>query len=414
MNNDYTIRRVEHPGEADELLQLFNGIFHPEKVGDFAYTLFHHFPGMKQEYWYVACDNKSGNIVSSFALLPWIWECEGVALKAGEMGIVGTHPEHRKRGLLKRLATEMSATLEEEKYDLSVIQGIPGFYHRFGYYYAVPLENHINLPLHIIKDKEEKEVFSFRLGDVKDIPFFLEQDRVYRSLYDLGCVRNELCWKYLLTKSKETEYGSDIWIMEKEKGPEKYYIRIPGQGFGEGLIVSECSEDITCEAMESVLRFCKKKALEKKLPYIRLNLHNESPLGQFARYLGVKRGTPYAWQIKIPDIPRFLKTITPVLEKRIQSSSFRNYTGTIRFDFYSFGVDCSSKGGALESVHPAKGECELVFHLPTDLVPALFLGHRSWHVFRENRPDIFPNSVKSAMLVDTLFPGIRSWIHEQY
>jgi predicted acetyltransferase len=164
MNNDYTIRRVEHPGEADELLQLFNGIFHPEKVGDFAYTLFHHFPGMKQEYWYVACDNKSGNIVSSFALLPWIWECEGVALKAGEMGIVGTHPEHRKRGLLKRLATEMSATLEEEKYDLSVIQGIPGFYHRFGYYYAVPWKITSTSPSILLRIRKKRRSFPSALG----------------------------------------------------------------------------------------------------------------------------------------------------------------------------------------------------------------------------------------------------------
>ena len=31
MTNDYTIRRVENPGEAEELLTLFNGSFHPEK-----------------------------------------------------------------------------------------------------------------------------------------------------------------------------------------------------------------------------------------------------------------------------------------------------------------------------------------------------------------------------------------------
>ena len=222
MDNTYIIRRIESPGEAKQLEDFFNEIFHPEKVGDFANALLRHFPGMKNENWYVACEKAAGQIVSAFALIPWTWEFEGVTLKVGEMGIVGTQKDHRKKGLMNRLEAEFSTTLEQEKYDLSVIQGIPGFYHRYGYYYAVPLENHINLPLYLVRDTEEEEPYTFRPGETKDIPYFLDQDRLYRSVYSLGCVRSELCWEYLLIKSKETIYGSEIWIMEQEKNKDQF------------------------------------------------------------------------------------------------------------------------------------------------------------------------------------------------
>jgi predicted acetyltransferase len=74
---------------------------------------------------------------------------EGTKLHVAEMGLVGTQENHRGRGLMRTLNREFDKTLDEEKFDLAVIQGIPGFYHQFGYHYAIPLENHINMPLHI-------------------------------------------------------------------------------------------------------------------------------------------------------------------------------------------------------------------------------------------------------------------------
>ena len=87
---------------------------------------------------------------------------------------------------MRILNKEFDKTLNEEKFDLAVIQGISGFYHRFGYYYSLPLENHINTPLHLIQDEQENDYYSFRLTGVDDIPFLLQEDHTYRKNFSIS------------------------------------------------------------------------------------------------------------------------------------------------------------------------------------------------------------------------------------
>jgi len=116
---------------------------------------------------------------------------DGIRLKVAEMGLVGTHGEHRGRGLQKLLNREFDRTLEEEQFDLAVIQGIPGFYHKFGYHYAVAMENHIVLPLEKIPDAFHNSNYTFRLACQDDIPFLMKEDETYRSRYLVSSVRSE-------------------------------------------------------------------------------------------------------------------------------------------------------------------------------------------------------------------------------
>ncbi len=376
--------------------------------------MFHYLPGMENNYWFIAEENKTGRIVSAFALIPWTWEMEGISCKVAEMGIVGTLEEHRGRGLMRTLNGEFDQKLEEEGFDLAVIQGIPGFYQQFGYSYAIPLENHINLPLHVIPETKEQDVYMLRLAGEKDIPYLMQEDVRYRASYALSSFRDVAHWKYLLTESLKTEYGSEYWIMEHKEKAEKFYCRIPGEGFGTGLIVSEISEDIIFDALSSLFAFCKQQAGEREKPYIRLNLHNDSLAGRMAVSMGAKQGRPYAWQIKFPDVIRFLRTIAPVLEQRIQASCFKDFSDTFRLDFYKTAVDLIWKDGRLESVRAGEGESQHTFSINADLFPALCLGHRTWQELRYIRPDIFPNSERSALFIETLFPSRTSWIYEQY
>jgi predicted N-acetyltransferase YhbS len=414
VNNNYIIRRANSARDAEKLQILFTKVFHPDDVGTLAAIMFNHLPGMENKYWFIVEDKTTGIIISAFALIPWVWELEGLRLKVAEMGIVGTLEEYRGQGLVGVLNEEFDKTLAEENFDIAVIQGIPGFYDQFGYSYSVPLENHINLPLHVISQGEKKEAYTFRLAGVGDIPFLMKEDESYRAYYSLSSFRDEAHWKYMLTEGLKTEYGSAYWIMEDKEKLGKYYCRIPEEGFGTGLIISEISENIGVEALKSLFSFCKEKAIAQDKPYIRLNLHNHSTAGRMAISMGAKEGTPYAWQIKIPDIIRFLRTITPILEKRIQTSSFKDFSGKFRVDFFKTGVDMIWRNGALKNIKPGEGECQMTFSINPDHFPALSLGHRRWQELRYIKPNIFPNSGSSALFIETLFPSKPSWIYEQY
>lgn len=413
LTDTYRIRRAESSDDAKRLHVLFSNVFHPEEVGTLAETMFHHLPRMKHKYWFIAEETQTAEIVSAFALIPWTWEMEGIKLRVAEMGIVGTQAKHRGQGLMRRLIEDFDKTLDAEKFDLAVIQGIPGFYHRFGYHYALPLENHINMPLHLIPEAPENGAYSFHRARVADIPFLLQEDQIYRDHYSIATFRDEANWKYLLTHSLNTEYGSDFWIMKHQDNPH-FYCRIPKQGFGSGLILSEVSENITYEALGHLLVFCKKLADERKKPYIRLNLHPESTAGQMAMSMGAEQGKIYAWQIKIPNVLRLLNSMRPVLEKRVEASSFQKFSGTLRLNFYNMKIDLRWVEGGLENVFPGEGDCMDTFSINADLFPALCLGHRTWREIKYIRPDISPSSGKSRLLIETLFPPRKSWIYEQY
>jgi len=426
MRSKYKIRRAGSPDDAKKLHDHFNYIFHSEVVGTLAETIFAHLPGMENKYWFMAVDEDSSEIASAFALIPWTWEVEGLKLKVAEMGIVGTRERHRNKGLMAILNKEFDATLEEEGFDLAVVQGIPGFYRRFGFHYSIPLENHIDIPLHLVPHMAADETYKFRLAETEDISFLVREDERYKKSNFLSVFRDEANWNYLLTYSQKTEYGSEFWIMEDQKTEQMYYFRIPYEGFGEGLIVSEISECISDNAIINLLKFCKKKAVERKKPYIRLNVHNESIAGKTAISFGALSGRPYAWQIKIPDKTKFLDKIAPILETRMKGSSFADFSGILRLDLYTRQIDLNWCEGRLESVaYGCEEDCENTLCLSEDLFAALCLGHRTWRELQYNRPDIFPAmqytgsgvggaSDKTARLIDTLFPAERSWIYEQY
>ncbi len=425
MSANYRIRRAESPDDAGKLRDHFNEIFHPQEVGTFAETISLHLPGMEYKRWFIAADIENGEIAAAFALIPWTWEMAGLKLKVAEMGIVGTGEGHRNKGLLRRLYQEFEATLEEEGFDLAVVQGIPGFYRRFGYHYSIPLEPHIDIPLHLAPDLADDD-YEFRLAETKDIPFLLAEDERYRRSNFLSVFRDETKWNYLLTFGSRKEWCSEFWIMEGKRKEERYYFRVPLQGFGEGLIVSEISEGISDDALINMLAFCKKKAAERGKPYIRLNLSCESIAAKTAKSFGASGGRPYAWQIKVPDKKRLLEKMAPVLEARMRKSSFAGFSGVLRLDFYTEHIDLNWSDGRLEAVRSGnEKECVNTLFLGEDLFAPFVLGHRTWRELQYTRPDIFPAMLyvgsgtegatdKTIRLIDALFPAERSWIYEQY
>ena len=412
MSEQYIFRRVETAADVDQMRQLFDAVFPEEAVGVLAETMFQHLPGTEKKYWLVAEAVESKQIVSAFTLIPWRLDYAGLRLKAAEMGIVGTYEEHRGKGLFSRLNEDFEQMLDEEGFDLAMIQGIPGFYDKFGYVYAIDFENHINLPLHLIPETQAK--CSFCLATEKDIPLLLAADAHYRRKYAVTVERDAADWRYLLTESRNTEYSSEFWLVEDEQAGERYYFRIPDQGFGQGLILSEISENMPADLILQVFSFCQQKAIERGKPYLRLNLHNQSAAGKLAVALGAQAGNPYAWQVKIPDPIRFLQAIAPVLEQRLANSGYQGLSGVFRLDFYKSQVDLVWQAGRLAQVRPGQGEADHTFSLNAALLPLLYLGHRTWQEIGQLSPDVFLNQGSGVLLVDVLFPKTDSWIHERY
>lgn len=409
--HNFTVRCAQDMQDCQRLTTLFDIVFAPEEVAKLAETLFEHHPHLAPENW-LLIEDENNTLVAGCVLIPWQWQWFGMPIKVAEQGIVATHPDYRGQGLQRKLNKLFDQMLADKAFDLAIIQGIPGFYHQMGYHYSLPIDNHINLEWRLIPENTDTQ-WRFREATLNDIPFLVEQDKQTAASLDSANVRDEKAWQYMLTHSKQTEYGSDVWIGE-HPNYSSIYVRRNYMGFGEGMIVSEATQPLSQSAGLAALAFLKQqnKTLEK--PYLRLNLHNEMDLSKIAIGLGAQPGQPYGFQIKLPDIGRWLSRQKPLLERRLQGTPLADYSGRFRFEFYTSQWDIVWQLGKIEVIETAQGEADESCNIPSDLAPALLLGRHTLRELRATRPDIFATSPTSEALMDVWWPAVTSWHHLPY
>src|SRR2546426_1629879 len=64
---------------------------------------------------------------------------------------------------------------------------------------------------------------------------------------------------------------------------------------------------------------------------------------------------PYAWYVRVKDLPAFLMHIAPALEKRLAASPVVGHTGEIKLDFYRGGLRMVFEKGRLAVAEDWRG-----------------------------------------------------------
>ena len=202
-----------------------------------------HHPNTRPEHWLYVEDTTTGAIVSSLALIPWRWQFEDATLHAAEMGIVGTDPAYRRRGLIRTLDRRFKELLTAEGYHLSHIQGIPYYYRQFGYEYALPLEGEWRVELHDVPAEPPPgaRAVTFRQATVEDIPALARLYDEAMADIPIHAARDGAIWRYLLTHATETATARETWLVLDDAGATLGYWRIERGGFGTGLNVDDRS-----------------------------------------------------------------------------------------------------------------------------------------------------------------------------
>lgn len=83
-----------------------------------------------------------GRVGAQLATHWGVWDYQmrigGAVVRCGGIGAVATHADHRRKGHMARTAPHAIARMKARGYHLSILFGIDGFYHRFGYVPAWP------------------------------------------------------------------------------------------------------------------------------------------------------------------------------------------------------------------------------------------------------------------------------------
>ena len=102
-----------------------------------------------------------GKIVTHLGIWDYQMRVGAARLRVGGIGLVSTHADYRRRGLMDRTARASIDFMTRNGYDLSLLFGIAGYYDRFGFVPAWDSTEYTIERHHLPKDKPSRPVYKF-------------------------------------------------------------------------------------------------------------------------------------------------------------------------------------------------------------------------------------------------------------
>jgi len=419
------ILRHSSPEDAEPLAE-FCGRIHTDEPGKpdlriAAWTrdlLARPHPTFHADDFTVIAEAATGRIVSTLNLISQTWMYEGIPFNVGRPELVGTLPEYRNRGLIRMQFDEIHKWSVERGELVQAITGIPYYYRLFGYEMALDLAGRrFGYEGNVVKLKDgESEPYLIRRAVEADLPFVARIYAEASARYELVCQRTPEIWKYELDGQSENNINNyRIMIIEDNSGNSVGYFQ--HQAYigmtGVSALSYELHRGVSWLAVSpSVVRYLWQKGEEYAKRYNR-------PCSMFGFMLGLAHpvyealgdslpGTrqPYAWYMRVPDIPAFIRHIRPALEKRLDESIAAGYSGELKISFYRNGLRMIFEKGQLQSVTSWKPqpEDEGSAAFPGLTFLQLLFGYRSFEELHYAFADCSWNNNESYRVLNILFP----------
>ena len=304
-------------------------------------------------------DTQSGRIASSLCLISQTWSYGGIRFGVGQPELVGTHPDYRGRGLVRQQLEILHQRSAARGQQVLAIDGIPGFYHQFGYQMALALRGEWSVDVATVPSQptEQDTAYAVRPASESDLAFIAATDDHTRSRYLMSACRDAALWRYELQgRSARNQWRVAVAIVEARDGsPVGFLVHSPRlQGTVVTLIVYELLPPASWEAVTpSVLQYLRvtgeayAEAEATRCERIGLCLGSDHPAYAAIEHLAPRDDGAYAWQLRVPDLPAFLRHVAPVLERRLAHSGYAGHTGQLRVSFYRDGVRLLFEHGRL-------------------------------------------------------------------
>ena len=368
-------------------------------------------------------DTRRGAIVSSLCLISQTWTYGGVPFGVGRPELVGTHPDYRNRGLVRAQFDAIHRWSAGRGELVQAIAGIPYFYRQFGYEMGLTLggSRHGSKPqVPRLKDGQE-EPYRLRQASEADLPFI---SRVYargNGRYPVACVWDEALWRYELAgKSEKNVNRRSLSLIEASAGEPVGFLA-HSTHLWKGRVSAWAYElqpgTSWLAVTPSVVRYLWQlgevwaaRDPKQEMESFAFELGAEHPAYQVFRQGLPGADKPYAWYVRVPDLPGFLQHITPVLEQRLAVSPLAGHTAEIRISFYRCGVRLVFKEGRLTTIEPWQPTPETGGDaaFPDLTFLQLLFGYRSLEELDHAFADCWASGDQAWVLLDAIFPKVPS------
>jgi GNAT superfamily N-acetyltransferase len=374
------------------------------------------------DFWVVVDPAEEEKIVSAVLLIPQMWTYEDVELGVGRIELVATHKDYRQRGLVRALidaAHERSAALGHA---MQGITGIPHYYRRFGYAMGgLDLGRRATLPMTAVPKLKDDEAakYTLRPATVADIPDLIRWDTYRAESVLLHCPYTEVMWRYEIEgRSDDTPQRKDVKVILNRDDESVGYVVMSTNNYfsvlncldyvvGDETSYLDTFDDVVRDLKAHAQAFYADHKLDvpeiigfaSAMPDVVKTLVDKTGIGQAYDKL-------YAWYLRVPEMPSFIRTVAPVLERRLRGSGAHCYTGDLKIHFFdTTALTITFERGKI--VETSQGtllpEWEADAAFPNHSFLSVLFGHRTPGELERIMPEVFVNR-KAAVLLEALFP----------
>ena len=372
-------------------------------------------------------DTATGKVVASMWLIPTSWTFGGIRFGVGRPESVVSHPDYRRRGLVRALFEAFHARSAEAGELTQAITGIPYYYRQFGYDMALELGGGRLVQFDDIPPLKEGETEPYRLqaATVGDVPFMFELYERERRRSLVSSDVPEAYWRWMIDGASVGSGEGWTPLLILDAAGERCGFVLPfKRRWGKTLAIQHIAlrDGVPWPAAtRSILRALRDYARTvpmgrgEPVEPSRLNFQMGTAHPAYVMLgeeLAPRRDRPYAWYVRVPDLPGFVRHVAPVLEDRLSHSPLASYTGELRLDFYRGGLRLVFADGRLTtaedwqrpvfSAEPSAG-------FPPLLFLQLLFGRRSRTELEAVLPDVWA-SEEGTMVLDALFPPQSSLV----
>ena len=374
-----------------------------------------------EDFTVVVDTNQDNKIVSTMNLISQTWRFEDIAFKVGRPELVATDEAYRRRGLVRKQFEAIHAKSAARGEVVQAITGVPWYYRMFDYEMALDLGGARNFEWSHRGNYQvvDPEPYQLRPATDADIPVLAKLYGEHGRSSLINRVRDQELWQYEINgPHPESPYarkfhmiasvveGDVVGYVEFRKWGSRFLVRELG-------VLSGLSWRPVCLFVTRALKVESDRlraAGEKPMEYVSFDFGAAHPVyDALGNQLG-RQFQPYAWYMRVPDLPGFMRLIAPVLERRLAESVLVGHTGTTKLNFYQNEMQLVFEAGKLVDV--GSYQRKLVEDgdacFPDLTFLQLLFGRRSFAELDQAFADCFAKDAGTAVLLNILFPKKHS------
>ncbi len=371
------------------------------------------------------------NVVSAALLMRMPIEYAGVPLAGGRPEIVATDPRMRNRGYIRDIFALLHARSEARGDVVQGITGIPYYYRQFGYEYAITLGGGRMYPFQAIPElgSGASEPFDIRPAtnaDIMQLLMLYERERMRQSDHLPMLVTSKIDAAYLRYAIAPTT-AHEPWVPMVITRPHNGEVvgtfwtnRVRNtEHIGVWSLSTEPHVSLH-SVFPCVVRYLRHAARETiptvdgRTPVaqsIYFGLGVDHPVYQIIHQQMHRVNRPYAWYLRVPDLPRLIGQIAVPLERRLAQSSYAGFTGEITVDFYRSGLILTFANGKIQARtwHKQQEPRSAQASYPPNVILQQLFGMHSINELKHNHADV-RSQIETEDILNVLFPKQASWL----